>query len=97
MSMASDDFFGEDFGQKVDLTARIREILRDYPEGSSIFKELVQNADDAGATTVRICVSRRQHGTRLLLGPRMAEWQGPALLVWNSSTFSESARPSCNL
>ena len=33
-----------DFGQKVDLTARIREILLNYPEGTSILKELVQNA-----------------------------------------------------
>jgi hypothetical protein len=37
---------------QVDLTARIREILRNYPEGTSIFKELVQNADDAGAREV---------------------------------------------
>jgi len=47
-----DGWFGDDFGQKVDLTARIREILRNYPEGTSIFKELVQNADDAGAREV---------------------------------------------
>lgn len=32
----------QDFGQRVDLTARIREILLDYPEGTSIFKELIQ-------------------------------------------------------
>eukprot|EP00967_Tisochrysis_lutea_P121034 scaffold199069_cov22-Tisochrysis_lutea.AAC.1 len=29
-------------GQKVDLTARIREILLNYPEGTPILKELVQ-------------------------------------------------------
>jgi sacsin len=28
----------------VDLTARLREILLNYPEGTSILKELVQNA-----------------------------------------------------
>ena len=38
-----------DFGQKVDLTARLREILLNYPEGTSILKELVQNA-------VRVCL-----------------------------------------
>ena len=27
------DLFDTDFGQKVDLSARIREILRNYPEG----------------------------------------------------------------
>jgi hypothetical protein len=26
-----DTYFGEDFGQKIDLTVRIREILRNYP------------------------------------------------------------------
>ena len=30
---ASDAYFGEDFGQRVDLTARIREIILNYPEG----------------------------------------------------------------
>jgi len=29
-------------GQKVDLTARIREILINYPEGTPILKELIQ-------------------------------------------------------
>jgi len=32
----------QDFGQRVDLTANIRKILLDYPEGTSIFKELIQ-------------------------------------------------------
>lgn len=36
--------FGTDFGQKVDLTASIRNILRNYPEGTAILKELLQNA-----------------------------------------------------
>lgn len=34
---------------------RIREILRNYPEGPSVLKELLQNADDAGARTFRLC------------------------------------------
>jgi sacsin len=38
----ADLYFGEDFGQKIDLTVRIRDILRDYPEGTSILKELIQ-------------------------------------------------------
>ena len=32
------DRVDEDFGQKLDLTVRIREILRDYPHGNSILK-----------------------------------------------------------
>ncbi len=38
----------QDFGQKVDLTARIREILLSYPEGTSILKELVQARAEHG-------------------------------------------------
>ncbi len=40
--MAAGSEAWQDFGQKVDLTARIREILLNYPEGTSILKELVQ-------------------------------------------------------
>lgn len=36
------DIFDEDFGQKVDLTVRIKEILQSYPAGTSFLKELVQ-------------------------------------------------------
>lgn len=32
----------QDFGQRVSLTSRIREILINYPEGTSVVKELVQ-------------------------------------------------------
>eukprot|EP00798_Chlamydomonas_sp_ICE-L_P006708 gene6708-3378_t len=78
-----------DFGQKVDLTARIREVLLNYPEGTSILKESIQNADDARATVVRFCLDRRQHPTGSLLGPSLASFQGASLLVYNDSVFSE--------
>ena len=29
----------EDFGQKVDLTRQIREVLLNYPEGTTVLKE----------------------------------------------------------
>ncbi len=49
----SELLLSEDFGQRVDLTQRIREVLANYPEGTTILKELIQNADDAGATKVK--------------------------------------------
>ncbi|KAI4965975.1 hypothetical protein ZWY2020_047275 [Hordeum vulgare] len=61
----------EDFGQRVDLTRRIREVLANYPEGTTALRELIQNADDAGASRVRLltapprrllAVSRRHSG-----------------------------------
>ncbi|CAK9135400.1 unnamed protein product [Ilex paraguariensis] len=87
--MTSDSILLEDFGQKVDLTRRIREVLLNYPEGITVLKELIQNADDASATKVCLCLDRRVHGTESLLSPKVAQWQGPALLAYNNAVFTE--------
>ncbi|KAJ1463330.1 hypothetical protein M885DRAFT_610341 [Pelagophyceae sp. CCMP2097] len=87
--MAAMDF-GSDFGQRVDLTVRIREILRNYPEGTSILKELVQNADDAGARRFSVCLDLRRHGAVSCVDARLEEFQGAALLVFNDATFTET-------
>ncbi|KAM0836846.1 hypothetical protein ACQ4PT_062049 [Festuca glaucescens] len=79
----------EDFGQRVDLTRRIREVLANYPEGTTALRELIQNADDAGASRVRLCLDRRAHGSRSLLAPALAQWQGPALLAHNDAVFTD--------
>lgn len=42
----------ESFDQEEPLTVRLRGLLTEYPPGVSILKELLQNADDAGARTV---------------------------------------------
>ncbi|XP_047182441.1 sacsin-like, partial [Vigna umbellata] len=87
--MAPESIFLEDFGQTVDLTRRIREVLLNYPEGTTVLKELVQNADDAGATTVSLCLDRRTHRGDSLLTNSLAQWQGPALLAYNNAVFTE--------
>lgn len=45
------------------LTARIKELLIAYPEGVGVLRELVQNADDAGATHISFVLDHRSHGT----------------------------------
>lgn len=86
----SSGLWDDDFGQKVDLCRRIREILTNYPEGIAVLKELVQNADDAGASTIRFVYDSRRHPTTNLADMKMAEFQCPALLVYNDAVFSES-------
>lgn len=34
------------------ITTTLRNICRDYPAGGTVLRELLQNADDAGATEV---------------------------------------------
>lgn len=39
-----------DFGEQVDLTANLASILRRYPFGIGLFREIIQNSDDAKAS-----------------------------------------------
>ncbi|CAM9522156.1 unnamed protein product [Phaeothamnion confervicola] len=87
---ANAEWFGSDFGQKIDLTVRIREILLQYPQGTSILKELIQNSDDAGGREVKFCIDLRSHGTSRLPSTTLAQFQGPALLVYNSGVFTDA-------
>ena len=63
----------EDFGQRVDLGQRIRDVLESYPEGPAILFELVQNAEDAGASTVSIVLDHRRHEGQRLVFPGSGE------------------------
>lgn len=82
--------FGRDFGQKVDLIARIRQALQDYPAGVSMFKEFIQNADDAGARRMQICFDMRSHpATSTAWLKNQEDLQGPALLVYNDAVFDD--------
>ncbi len=54
-----------------------------------VLQEIIQNADDAGARTVRFYLDCRQHGTSSLDNPELARFQGPALLAYNDEKFKE--------
>lgn len=69
----------EAFGQTEALTKRISHILEQYPDGPNIINELIQNADDAGASRVCVMYSGKSFGASSVLSPAMAKWQGPAL------------------
>lgn len=36
--------------ERINLVSDIKSIINDYPSDSSLFKEFLQNSDDAGAT-----------------------------------------------
>ncbi|CAL9689777.1 unnamed protein product [Knipowitschia caucasica] len=54
----------------------LKDILRRYPDGGQILKELIQNADDANATEVRFIHDDRSYGTQSLCNQYLAKYQG---------------------
>ena len=74
-----------------DIKLDIQDILDQYKEDLMFVKEMIQNADDAGATEINFCYDGRRHDCKPddLFIPGMAKCSGPALLVQNDQTFSE--------
>ncbi len=50
---------------------------------------MIQNADDAGASIVQFFVDNRHHGTSNLVSPKLADYQGPALISANDAMFTD--------
>ncbi|KZT01859.1 uncharacterized protein LAESUDRAFT_686116 [Laetiporus sulphureus 93-53] len=78
------------FGEVVDLTANIESILKRYPFSIGIFRELLQNSDDAEAKKQIFLLDTRVHRHDSIIDQRLLSLQGPALLAYNDATFSES-------
>ena len=81
---------GIPFGQKERLTNSLRRILNSYPFDHEILKELIQNADDARATEIHFVKDGRHHSETHVFGNSWTPLQGPALCVYNNSTFTAS-------
>ena len=58
----------EAFGQSEALTTRLKHIISDYAAGPGILMELLQNADDAGASKVAFMLDEESYGTSSILG-----------------------------
>ena len=82
---------GDEFGQEEKLTRRLNRLLEDYTDGFAIPKELIQNADDAGANEVRFLYDERANKDAMshLFDKEMGECQGPALWVYNDAEFED--------
>ncbi|XP_010224111.1 PREDICTED: sacsin-like [Tinamus guttatus] len=84
-------------GPSEPITLRLRNILREYGEEGDLFTEMVQNAEDAGATVCRFLLDLRPCRKALtrLLDPGMAACHGPALWAYNNALFTED--DFCNI
>ena len=71
------------------LTRRVAGILQDYPDGTQIARELLQNSEDARSRVQWYLLDHQHHTTDHLIAPEMHEYQGPALLAGNDSLFEE--------
>ncbi|XP_064809741.1 sacsin-like [Oncorhynchus masou masou] len=86
------EFIGiEQCGQSEPITLRIKNILKEYDEENDIFKELIQNAEDAGANTCKFMVDFRNHKDPAdsLIDQGMVLCQGPCLWAFNNGLFTE--------
>ena len=81
---------GIPFGQKERLTNSLRRLLDSYPFDHEILKELIQNADDAGATQIHFVADMRQHSDRRVFESTWRPLQGPALCVFNDQPFGDA-------
>lgn len=79
------------FGQSEPLTRRLNAILRDYTDGLAVLKELIQNADDAGASEIYFLYDERcnENARHILLDQGMKDLQGPALWTYNNAVFTD--------
>ncbi|KAF9198469.1 hypothetical protein BGZ59_004606, partial [Podila verticillata] len=79
------------FRQREPLTCRLAGILKEYPDGTQIARELLQNSEDACSTVQWYLLDHRHHHAdpERLFDPSMQAYQGPALLAGNDSVFKE--------
>jgi Domain of unknown function (DUF3883) len=78
-----------DFGQEYSLLKALNKLVRDYSLGVSLFKEFIQNADDAEATEIRFILDQTSQASRVFHNPKLAQLVGPALLAWNNASFKD--------
>ena len=89
--LAAEELTGiEQAGQYEPLTTRLKNIIKDSYLESSIPKEMIQNAEDAGATKVHFMLDLRENSEARssLFDKGMGDCQGPALWVFNDASFT---------
>lgn len=77
------------FGEYSLPTDTLASILGSYPFSVGLFRELLQNSDDARASKQIFVLDARTHGTNSLVDPKLIATQGPSLLAYNDALFSD--------
>ncbi|CAG8487317.1 15918_t:CDS:2 [Racocetra fulgida] len=89
---------GETFKPGEPYTHRLSKILEEYPDGSQIIREILQNSDDAKSSSQVFILDRNFYQSNNLLKPvkksdktnlKLDRYQGPALLAKNDTIFEE--------
>ncbi|CAG8632371.1 13141_t:CDS:2 [Funneliformis mosseae] len=85
-----------EFRPKEPYTHRLSKILEEYPDGSQILREILQNSDDAGSTEQIFILDHNTYPSNNLIPPdivnsglNLDRYQGPALLAQNNTIFDE--------
>ncbi|KAF0500627.1 Sacsin [Gigaspora margarita] len=79
----------EPFHPDKEYTTRIKNILTEYPDGSQILKEILQNSDDAQSSEQIFILDHNNYPVENLFDPKLDRYQGPALLSANNAIFQE--------
>ncbi len=91
---------GREFRPREPYTHRLRKILEEYPDGSQVLREILQNSDDARSTQQIFILDHNTYPSNRLLEPvlennyhrtnlKLDRYQGPALLAKNDTKFDE--------
>src|SRR6266516_4597031 len=85
---------GKDFKPREPHTHRLRKILEEYPDGSQVLREIIQNSDDAKSTEQVFILDHNTYPSDKLIEPdldnynktnlKLDRYQGPALLARNN-------------
>src|SRR5437660_11832578 len=62
---------GKEFRPREPYTHRLRKILEEYPDGSQILREILQNSDDAQSTEQIFILDHNKYPSNSLLKPHL--------------------------
>ena len=91
LDMDIEDEDDDEYAPREKLTNIISDTLDRYPVDTT-FNEFLANANDAGAEQICWTVDRglhRPYASQCLLTAELASFQGPSLMVYNDSVFSD--------